>query len=201
MTQFNPNPKIILSQINTELKKGVKERKHSFHAPIFSNIDEKNNVNSRIVVMREFNKKTNIINFHTDFRSKKILEISYNSKTSFVYYDPKRKIQLRIKTISSIHHDDSITKKAWEKTSLSSRKCYLSRLAPSSSVDIADDGIPSELVGIDPNINESEKGYKNFAVIKNKIISIDWLKLSSSGHRRLLIICDKSFKKYQWLIP
>ena len=63
------------------------------------------------------------------------------------------------------------------------------------------DGLPKHLVGVTPSKEESVKGFENFAVITNKIISIDWLKLSSQGHKRLLINIEKVRPNFTWLIP
>ena len=74
------------------------------------------------------------LNFNTDIRSKKINEIKENSETFFLFYDSKIKIQLRVSTNSKIHYNDSFSKKAWQDTKLSSRKCYLTNNPPSSSL-------------------------------------------------------------------
>ena len=201
MTKFNDNPEYIFSNIISMLKKGVKDRKHGFHCPTFSNISKNKNINSRVVVLRKFDSINLRLNFHTDYRSKKILEIKKNSNSFFVFYDYKEKIQLRIKTISSIHHKDDIALHAWKKTKLPSRKCYLSTKAPSSKTHLAEDSIPNHLIGIDPKKEESEIGYNNFTVVSNKIQNIDWLNLSFSGHRRLRIVINPRNIKYSWLIP
>ena len=201
MTQINENPGIILSKIKTQLKKGVKNRHHGFHTPVFSNICENNSISSRIVVLRKFDPYRNMLNFHTDFRSKKILNITKKPETFFVFYDHKDKIQLRINTYSTIHYKNNTTRNAWKKTNLSSRKCYLAKKAPSSYSNFPDDSIPSHLVGIDPKKKESEEGYTNFVLVENEIKNVDWLQLSSLGHRRLIIFLDKKNIEYQWIIP
>ena len=48
---------------------------------------------------------------------------------------------------------------------------------------------------------ESEKGYKNFTVVENKINEIDWLYLEISGHRRLNLLFQNNKPQFQWLIP
>ena len=201
MNVAKENPDKILKNIKLLLSLGVKDRKHGFHTPIFSNINSNLDINSRVVVLRNFDTKNNIISFHTDYRSKKILEIKKNSNSFFVFYDYKEKIQLRIKTISSIHHKDDIALHAWRKTKLPSRKCYLSTKAPSSKTHLAEDSIPNHLIGIDPKKEESEIGYNNFTVVSNKIQNIDWLNLSFTGHRRLRIVINPRNIEYSWLIP
>ena len=90
---------------------------------------------------------------------------------------------------------------AWATTKQSSRKCYLAQLPPGSVTTSPTDGIPNHLRGIDPSIEESEIGFKNFAIIENHIENIDWLFLSSNGHKRLFIEIKEKQKKFKWLIP
>ena len=73
------------------------------------------------------------LNFHSDIRSKKIEDIKLNPKTNFVFYDSKIKTQLRMTTDSKIYYNDNVCQKAWEKTKLMSRKCYLTKKAPSTT--------------------------------------------------------------------
>lgn len=201
MTLANENPNNIFSLIQIKLSKAVKNRFHGFHIPVFSNLTHNNSVNSRVVVLRNFDPKKLIINFHTDFRSKKINEIIKNPNTFFLFYDYKDKMQLRINTKSFINHKNNITKKSWDMTKLSSRKCYLAKQSPGSKSNFPDDGIPKHLIGINPHEKESQAGYENFVVIENKIKNIEWLYLSSSGHRRLFIDFNNNKIKHQWLIP
>ena len=200
MAQSNENPQEILTSIKSKLLEGVTNRNHGFHTPVFSNIDLKQKISSKIVVLRNYNSYENFLSFHTDYRSKKIKEIMKNPQTHLNFYDQKEKIQLRIQTTSEINFNNHVTSEAWKKTKLSSRKCYLTKKAPSSFTDIAEDGIPNHLSDKDPLEKESEIGYSNFTVIKNIIKKIDWLYLSSNGHKRLLInFLNK--ETFQWLIP
>ena len=201
MSVNQENPKVIYENIKKLLTIGAKDRNHAFHTPVFSTIDVNNLTNSRIVVLRKFNEDTLTLNFHTDYRSKKIADLRNNLQSNFVFYDTKIKTQLRIKTSTTINYSNNITKNAWELTRLFSRKCYLTQKPPSSVTTLPEDGIPAHLKGIDPNIDESEQGYKNFTVIENTIKEIDWLFLASSGHRRLRISLENSIPFYKWMIP
>ena len=201
MKHISGNPKLILDNIKNQLKKGVVDRHHGFHTPVFSNIINHNTITSRTVVLRKFDYKKSIIFFHSDLRSKKNKNIIKNSNTFFVFYDLKIKYQLRIETISKVHHNNDVTALAWKKTLLSSRKCYLAAKPPGTISDYPTDSLPNHLIGKDPTVEESQKGYENFSVIENKIKNIDWLYLSSKGHRKLLISINKDKIKYDWAIP
>ena len=195
------NTNEIFEDIKRNLSRGVKDRKHDFHTPVFSNINYQNSIESRVVVLRDFDAENMILNFHTDFRSPKVEDLAKNENSLFVFYDYKLKVQLRIKTISIINNQNLLTEEKWDKTKLFSRKCYLTKKAPSTSTNIPEDGIDISLQGKEPSREESEKGYKNFTVVQNKIKEIDWLYLESSGHRRLKITFKENIKNFEWLIP
>ena len=195
------NTSEIFEDIKRNLTRGVKDRKHTFHTPVFCNVDNENSIESRVVVLRQFDSPNMVLNFHTDFRSPKILGLQQNNNSLLVFYDHKLKIQLRIKTTSTINNQNKVTQEMWEQTKLFSRKCYLTEKAPSSSTNLPEDGIDQSLGGREPTIEESERGYKNFTVVQNQIQQIDWLYLAASGHRRLKIILEKQIPSFQWIIP
>ena len=195
------NTNKIFEDIKKNLMRAVKDRKHTFHTPVFCNIDDQNSIESRVVVLREFDSQNMVLNFHTDFRSPKVSSLKKNNNSLFVFYDQKLKIQLRIKTISSINNQNTIAEEMWEGIQLISRKCYLTEKTPSSVTTLPEDGINESLKGREPTLEESEKGYKNFTVIQNQIQQIDWLYLAASGHRRLKIILKDRIPSFHWIIP
>ena len=195
------NTNEIFEDIKRNLTRGVKDRKHTFHTPVFCNVNNENSIESRVVVLRQFDSPNMVLNFHTDFRSPKILGLQQNNNSLLVFYDHKLKIQLRIKTTSIINNQNKVTQEMWDQTKLFSRKCYLTEKAPSSSTNLPEDGIDESLGGREPTLEESERGYKNFTVVQNQIQQIDWLYLAASGHRRLKIILEKQIPSFQWIIP
>ena len=195
------NTNKIFEDIKKNLMRAVKDRKHTFHTPVFCNVDNQNSIESRVVVLREFDSQNMVLNFHTDFRSPKVSSLQKNNNSLFVFYDQKLKIQLRIKTISSINNQNTIAEEMWERIQLISRKCYLTEKTPSSVTTLPEDGINESLKGREPTLEESEKGYKNFTVIQNQIQQIDWLYLAASGHRRLKIILKVRIPSFHWIIP
>ena len=200
-TSSKENTHEIFEDIKSNLTRGVKDRKHAFHNPVFCNVDQDGRVDSRVVVLRNFDPINMILNFHTDYRSPKVSNLKQNNKSMLVFYDHKLKIQMRIKTTSIINYQNEIAKEMWNKTKLLSRKCYLTSKDPSSLTTLPEDGIPEHLIGKEPEFEESEKGYKNFTVIENKINEIDWLYLEISGHRRLNLLFQNNKPQFQWLIP
>ena len=109
-TSSKENTLEILEDIKRNLSRGVKDRKHNFHTPVFSNVNSDGEIDSRIVVLRYFDPLKMILNFHTDFRSPKAINLKHNNNSLFVFYDHKLKIQLRIKTTSILNNQNEIAK-------------------------------------------------------------------------------------------
>lgn len=189
-----------LESIFKKISQGVKDRKNDFHTMHFSNFQD-TKVSSRCVILRNFDSQNKLLFFNTDIRSPKISSIQKYPETHCLFYSFLDKVQLRISTYSSVHYDDDLTRTEWEKTSTSSRKCYMTRNSPSEILDKCDDGIPKNLKGKIPSLEESESGKQNFAVVRNEILAIDWLLLSSTGHQRAMYEFFGSHVTKKWLAP
>ena len=181
------------------LIRAVNDRSSEFRTPVFI-CGERDNLDGRVVVLRQVDDKNNFIQFHSDIRSTKIDMVKKNPNCSLLFYGKKEKIQIRMKVKSEVHYDDKITKLSWDKTGHISRKCYLVTKGPGTKSQKPTSGLDSKFDNFDFSKEESETGYKNFCVIKCKIKSIEWLYLAAKGHRRALMDLEGS-KKFTWLIP
>ena len=202
LPKYYDNLELTLEEILTLCQRGVNDRKSGFHNVVLSTVDENNNPDARTVILRGFNSEEMTINIHSDGRAKKINYLKLNKKVCLVFYDDKKKIQIRIKGIANIKES---LEKAWNKLSNWSKRCYLTSKAPGSESNKPSSGFPKEFESIAPDSVTSEKGLKNFAVISIKIERIEWLFLASQGHRRAIFKIDRKNSKInissQWLIP
>ena len=180
------------------LDDAVTNRGSPFRIPVFmcANQDE---IDGRIVVLRKTDRKNNLLQFHTDFRSPKVKILKNNDKASLLFYDKEEKIQLRVKVNCEINNQNSITEESWKKTQHISRRCYLTDSPPGTISENPTSGMISQLEDFDYTMEQSEEGYKNFTVIKCKIKSAEWLYLAAKGHRRAKFDFENS--KNSWLVP
>ena len=190
----------------TEIKKkiwlmlndAVSNRSSQFRIPTFicgSNSD----FDGRIVVLRKSDQENKLVQFHSDIRSDKIIKLKKNPKAALLFYNKEEKIQVRLKVECIVNHNNEITKESWSKTQHISRKCYLVDSGPGTESEIPTSGLKPENDNFEFNMEESEKGYKNFTVIQCKIKSIEWLYLAAKGHRRAKF--DLENDKNTWLVP
>jgi len=190
----------ILKDTWHRLINGANSAKHAFHCPSIATINN-GFPEIRTIVLRKAIPEENTLIFHTDYRSPKIEQIKINNAISWLFYDAKSRIQLRIKTRATIEHNNEISFKRWNDSRLESRKCYMVQPASSSPVETPTDGLPGNFDHENLSDEDIAQGYKNFAVIKCGVTEIDWLFLNHDGHRRAKFIWrEKQVNKF-WVVP
>ena len=182
------------------LEEGLADRNNSFHIPVFICGNNKT-FDGRIVVLRGFDKNGKILFFHTDIRSNKINILKSKPFGTFLFYDKKEKIQLRISCKINIHYKNNKAKKSWSNTAHMSRQCYLGDIAPGSDSLEPTSGLSEDVDNSKYTFEESEVGFKNFCVVEAIITSIEWLYLASKGHRRAKFLFKDNHIDKKWLIP
>ena len=198
--EFYNNKELIFDEIWSLLSRGVVDRSEDFRLPVVI-VNKDGYSDGRIVVLRGAFKDKKMLRFHTDLRSSKISALKKNNTIYFLFYNKKRKIQVRAKGFATINYKNSITEEAWKKTQIISRKCYLASQAPGTISNEPDPGYPKELEGKNPKFEETEIGFDNFCVIESKIVEMEWLYLASQGHRRALIKINEEDIETHWLTP
>jgi pyridoxamine 5'-phosphate oxidase len=177
---------------------GAIKSRNPFHTPSVATLS-KGEVSMRTVVLRKALPLERELRFHTDVRSIKWDDLLINSGISALFYDADERIQLRIKGKAVLHHGNDITAKAWETTTLSSRKCYLTLHSPSSFTNSSTSGLSEDIEQEKFTLLESEAGFTNFGIVSIQVQSIDWLWLNHAGHRRAFF--DYTDGSFQWMIP
>ncbi len=186
----------ILNKEWTELSKGTVIGKHPFHTFNLSSVSG-NTPNARTVVLRKVSSKNNEISFHTDFRSSKFNEISLNNNVCALFYDKKRKVQLRITGSAYIEHDTSSSQKSWKNMTNESKICYMGPYAPSSFLKEFKPNLP-KILPHQIKLENEKFGYMNFCVVNIIISRIDWLSLDHKGHKRILFYLGANIKS-NWI--
>lgn len=182
------------------LNSGLLDRDSDYHLPVFI-CGEGKVFDGRTVVLRGFEEKNKVLWFHTDIRSKKIKILRINPNGSFLFYDKKKKIQLRILGNTKINHQNSVAQKAWEKTVHMSRQCYLGQKIPGTSTPNPTSGLSEDVDNFKYSIKGSEIGYQNFCVVQTFITSVEWLYLAAKGHRRARFDLKNESVEKKWIIP
>ena len=180
------------------LVNGAVKSRDPLHTPCVAT-HSGNDISLRTVVLRKAIAETKELRFHTDTRSKKWQELVINPSISALFYDAADRIQIRVKGRAELLFNNDITAAAWQKNSLSSRRCYLTNFDPSSFTQNPTSGLPEHIEQENFTLEESEIGYQNFGIVVIQVQNIDWLWLHHAGHRRAYF--DYVSGSFNWMIP
>lgn len=191
------DPLKILEEEWSNIKIGVKTSKHDYHSFVLSTI-RNNNPDSRTVILRAFDVTSHLMWFHTDRRSKKILDLNKNEQISALFYDRSRRVQLRINGSASVDESSQSNREIWESMSPESKLCYTGPYAPSERLTDYAPNIIVEKSAHEMNNDDDALGLTRFCRIRIKLNSLDWLQLNHKGHKRLEFNFNKKIE-YGWI--
>lgn len=175
-----------------ELTAGCSSAKHGFHQPIISTVDSQGFPHARMVVLRGVSRDDRTIWCHTDARAPKVAEIKAQPATAWTFYDRSRKLQTRLLAQAEILTTGPVWEQAWQRSRLSSRRCYMAPLAPGTQTAAPDPNLPESVRDRVPTEEETTPGKTNFAVLKGRVSAIDCLHLAHNGHIRAQFTWDSS---------
>tara|TARA_Y100001936_G_C15856993_1_gene550354 strand:- start:51 stop:647 length:597 start_codon:yes stop_codon:yes gene_type:complete len=175
------------------LENAIKNGNNPYHIFALST----NNINipeSRMVVLRNIQFSPFKIYFNIDIRSPKAYQLKHSDYCTALFYNQERRVQMRFLCKPIIHNQNKVTKKVWSTTPLQSRKCYMGPYTPSKKINEWHPNVPIEYIDRDPELNDSNQGYKHFSHIELIVEKIDVLELHHDGHIRFCI--DKKQNMY-----
>jgi len=190
----------VLDEIWVMLQSGVAHFNDPFHCPVLGTTGA-HGVSLRTVILRKLILPDRILVCHTDSRAPKVREIRDYGRVGWLFYHPKRKVQLRITGHATCHADDGFAQDQWAATRLTSRLNYCAEHPPGTALDAPSSGLPDFLKNKVPTLLESERGRSHFVAIACRIDSIDWLLLSVLGNRRARFVWENDRLTSTWLVP
>ena len=190
----------ILDKIWLMLEQGATDSADPFHWPVLGTTAEAG-CSLRTVILRQVNAPDRSLVCHTDARSAKVQEITNYPQTSWLFYHPEKKIQVRISGHATLHAQDSYADRQWAETSITSRLNYCASQPPGTPIDKPSSGLPDFLLNKIPTLLETAMGRKNFMAIAVHILSIDWLILKVTGNLRAQFEWDEDRLRARWLVP
>jgi pyridoxamine 5'-phosphate oxidase len=159
-----------------ELARAVNDHSHGWRTPVLATVDGEV-ADARTVVLREVDVALQALNFFTDARSPKVAQLQRNPLGTVAAWCPRLSWQLRMRVALQIETDGLAVSSLWAKLKLrTAAQDYMSELPPGSLLPARSE--PARL----------EIGTRaHFALLRAKVLQIDWLGLRPQGHRRALV--------------
>jgi pyridoxine/pyridoxamine 5'-phosphate oxidase len=183
--------------------RGVQDRRSAFHTPVLAT-HSADGPQARVLVLRAVDVAARTLTFHTDTRSAKLPELATDNRAALTFYDAARKVQLRFNGVASVHANDALSRQRWAAARPSSLRCYLGAQPGATSVEPTS-GLPAQVEGREPELQELEIAEQNFAVLQIAVQRMEWLHLHTRGQRRAAFVWADAAAgagcSMQWLNP
>ena len=185
------------------IEPGASKRTSPAHTPVVGTTDSAGRPQLRVMVLRNADRGSRLLRFHTDLRSAKVAEIGGVCAASVLMYDPAEKLQLRLSGTVSIAVDGGDIDDAWNESTTFARRCYLAEAAPGAQTIGPTSGLPDWIEGKQPVEADLTDARTNFAVLWFEVQILEFLYLANAGHRRAKWDWDDTASLWsgRWLIP
>lgn len=166
-----------------ELERATTGREHGWRTPVLATVDAGGAPAARTVILRQVETGRQRLGFYTDERSNKVSELRRTRRATLVFWDSALRWQLRVSGESVIESRGPAVDAVWANLAgTAAASDYLSPAAPGSPL---------------ANTRSGESPESHLAIVWLTAMSIDWLELNDSGHRRAMI----SGNSVEWLVP
>jgi pyridoxamine 5'-phosphate oxidase len=157
----------------------------------------------RMMTLRACAPGPGLLRLHTDARSPKAALIATGAPVSLLAFGPVDKVQLRLRGTGRIEAAGPVADAAWAQASPYARRCYLAEAAPGALASGPTSGLPAEVEGIRPTEAQLIPARANFAVLLIEPLTLDWLFLAHTGHRRARFERGKAGSEWVggWVVP
>ena len=147
----------VLDKIWLMLEHGASDPDDPFHWPVLGTTSIEG-CNLRTVILRKVNVPERILVSYTDARAAKVQEIMNCAQTSWLFYHPTKKIQLRISGQTKLHAHDTYADRQWADTKIISRLNYCTSLPPGTPIDKPLSGFPDIMLNKIPTLQLVQGG-------------------------------------------
>lgn len=174
-------------EIKEELRKGAYELGHPFRYFTMATLGVDKFARLRLIALRNVSKDLKLT-FFTDKRSRKVLHIKENNRVSLLFYHPQSLLQLRVEGIAQINADQFQIQKTWENIEPESRRDYITKEAPGSSLE-------------SPDSLEFLKEGDYFSIVEIEPFRIEYLKLAQDRHTKIKFSRNEKGWSSEYLVP
>jgi pyridoxamine 5'-phosphate oxidase len=168
----------VLNAVWRELALAVSDKTHAWRTPVLATRDGES-VDARTVVLREVRSEEHQVLFYTDPRAGKVRQLLVQPQAVLVLWSPVLSWQLRLRVDLTLQTQGLDVTSRWARVKMSpAAQDYLSPLAPGAVLA----GDPIHPTGDLPFAHPDRDVF--FGVVVAQVRSLDWLELSTQGHRR-----------------
>lgn len=192
LINIKSSPGEALNSIHDMLKRAGVDKNHNFRFFSAATTGSENKPESRMVVLRSFSENWEF-EFYTDYRSDKVTQIRSNPVLQALFWDPSKRVQVRVTAEAAVHHKDELAKVRWNRVQGDAQKAYTQLIPPGT--EIKHPGNAHQW----PETMDDE----HFAVVRSVPMRIKILQLSGMEHLALVFHRTKANNEWSgsWIAP
>lgn len=147
----------------------------------------------RTVILRACRPDDRVLEFHTDNRSSKVVELQSEARMCWHFWDPSAQLQLRVAARADLSRNCDTARRAWTKLHPASRAIYAQAVSPGTGIDNPG--------GI--KVFDDDFAFANFVVVETEVEIIEMLHITANGQRRAIFEWSEVGRAWvgQWLAP
>ena len=176
----------IRQRIWLELQRATHDRHHEWRTPVLATIGTSGLPEARTVVLRQADALSARLVFYTDSRSPKMAELLATPHACWMFWSKRLSWQLRVQAHMTVQTCGPQIDEVWERMRQSpAAGDYLAATAPGAPLP---DGSQPQAIGDGPH---------HLAMASAQVLTMDWLELDRTGHRRALL----TNSAFEWRVP
>lgn len=174
-----------------ELARAAGTRGHPWRQPVLATSCPVRGAQARTVVLREVDPVACELLLYTDTRSPKVAQLDQDPRAQIVCWSAALGWQLRLSCVVGCETEGLDVTSRWAMLRHTrAAQDYLSPLAPGSVLGSAAEVAPA-----------AGEPRGAFAVLRARVLEMDWLSLDPAGHQRAVFDCRDATGAGRWLVP
>jgi pyridoxamine 5'-phosphate oxidase len=182
------------------LAKGATRSTDPFHQPVLAS-GRSDGCGLRTVILRHVDQAKRTLICYADERSPKISQIEQSGCAGWLFYHPRKMIQVRIHGATAVHTTDAIADHWWSRVKGFTRLSFCAEQPPGTPLSRPSSGISQRLLKDLPNLMTGNAGREHFAAIVGRVEYLDWLQLRPSGNVRARFQWQDERLDASWIVP
>lgn len=178
----------VFDRVWNRVEAGAEDPGHSFRTPTIATASA-DGPEARTVVLREADRATRRLAFHTGRQSAKVRAIRDTPRVAWHWWDPAAREQVRLRGTATVHTDDAVADAMWDNQAPASLAVHVREVPSGTPLDAPRDAL-GEAVHAEPITRDDvAPGREHFAVVRTVVDFVDWLHLHPEGHYRAHFRC------------
>lgn len=199
MERFDTPDKFLHDAWHLLIKAAIK-RHGSYQKPSIATVDADGFARQRVVVLREVDMQQRRLTLFTDSRSEKVTELRDRPNLSWLFWDERKKVQIRMIGSAVLEEGSERCRQYWDRLPVQGRSSYAMLPAPGTPQQNDEVPLPEQWHD-EMNLEDTEYAFEHFMVITCQVFKADLLHLHHEGHQRAKFEFRDGHWDGQWVTP